>query len=53
VGAVALFKLSGQILLTDRRSHLILTLASSFLGYVYPALKSTRTKYMEQPLYSA
>jgi len=29
---------------------LILTLASSFLGCVYPALKSARTKYMEQLL---
>jgi ABC-type lipoprotein release transport system permease subunit len=29
---------------------LLLTLASSVIGCIYPALKSTRTKYMEQPL---
>jgi len=31
---------------------LISTLASSFLGCIYPALKSARTRYMEQPLSS-
>jgi ABC-type lipoprotein release transport system permease subunit len=29
---------------------LLLTLASSVIGCIYPAVKSTRTKYMEQPL---
>jgi len=32
---------------------LILTLASSFFGCIHSSLKSTRTRYMEQPLYSA
>lgn len=29
---------------------LLLTLASSIIGCIYPALKSARTRYMEQPL---
>ena len=29
---------------------LLLTLASSIIGCIYPALKSTRTRYVEQPL---